>query len=116
MHFVIENVRLRELVAVVGENQSFFEDFVGFLKGRGFTSLQDFINSDDDAKALGTISTYLSVESEARLFDGLGKPYTNSKLGGSFSLGCFVTLRLNDWDHWFNTFRERLHCSGRPIY
>lgn len=79
MHFVIENVRLRELVAVVGENQSFFEDFVGFLKSRGFPSLQDFINSDDDAKAIGTISTYLSVESEARLFDGLGKPYTNSK-------------------------------------
>ena len=79
MDFVIENIRLRELVAVVGENRIFFEDFVGFLEGEGFPSLQDFVNSDDDEKALSTISRYLSRRSDARLFDGLGKPYHNSK-------------------------------------
>ena len=79
MDFVIENIRLRELVAVVGENRIFFEDFVDFLEGEGFPSLQDFVNSDDNEKALLTISRYLSRRSDARLFDGLGKPYHNSK-------------------------------------
>jgi hypothetical protein len=79
MDFVIENIRLRELVAVVGENRAYFDDFLLCLKEHGFADLPSFVNTTDDRQALETISAYLARKSEAQLLDGVGKPYANSK-------------------------------------
>lgn len=79
MDFVIENIRLRELVAVVSENHAYFEDCLACLNEHGFADLPSFINTNDDSKALTAILAYLVRESEAQLFDGIGKPYANPK-------------------------------------
>jgi hypothetical protein len=79
LDFVIENIRLRELVAVVNENKAFFEDFINFLNDHGFNSVPEFINTEDDSKAQSTILAYLIHKSDAKLYDGLGNPYANGK-------------------------------------
>jgi len=79
MGFLIENIRLKELVAVVNENHAFFDDLLVFLGDKGFRDLQSFIMSSNSGRALGVISDYLELDSGAQLFDGLGRPYANSK-------------------------------------
>jgi len=61
MDFVIRNLRLKELVAVVRENKRFYEDFVAFLKGEGYTSVLDFIQEQSDERAAETITKYGST-------------------------------------------------------
>ena len=79
MNFVIENIRLRELVAVVNENRAFFNDFVTFLNEHGFSSVHSFSNASNDGKARAVIIAYLKHNSDTKLYDGLGKPYGNAK-------------------------------------
>lgn len=79
MDFVIENIRLRELVAVVNENKAFFDDFLTYLRAQGFDNIPDFINTTDDMKAFEAISAYLVYKSDAKLYDGLGNAYANGK-------------------------------------
>lgn len=79
MDYVLYNLRLKELVAIVRENESFYRDFVVFLKEQGYDSVLDFIQEPSDEKAAGTISRYLSRPIDVNLYDGLLRPYTNSK-------------------------------------
>jgi hypothetical protein len=79
MDFVLYNLRLKELVAIVQENKCFYEDFVIFLKKAGYDSVLDFIQESSDERAAETIATYLARSSEVRLYDGLLRPYSNSK-------------------------------------
>jgi hypothetical protein len=79
MDFVIRNLRLKELVAIVRENKRFYEDFVVFLKGEGYTSVLDFIQEKSDERAAETITRYLARTSTAKLYDGLLRPYSNAK-------------------------------------
>ena len=79
MDFVLHNLRLRELVAIVQENRRFYQDFVGFLEGEGYASVLDFVQEQSDEKATQAINRYLNRVSEARLYDGLLRPYSNSR-------------------------------------
>jgi len=79
MDFVIRNLRLKELVAIVRENKRFYEDFVVFLRGEGYTSVLDFIQEQSDERAAETITKYLARTSKAKLHDGLLRPYSNAK-------------------------------------
>lgn len=79
MDFVLHNLRLRELMAIVQENRRFYEDFVDFLAEEGYESILAFIQEGSDEKAAQTISKYLSRSSEVCLYDGLLRPYSNSK-------------------------------------
>jgi hypothetical protein len=79
MDYVLHNLRLKELVAIVQENKRFYEDFVEFLQAEGFDSVLDFIQEPSDEKAAKTISKYLERPSEVYLYDGLLRPYSNSK-------------------------------------
>ena len=78
MPFVIENLRLGELVAIVRQNQKFYDDFCVYLKERGYREVRDFINEPSDAKAISVIKDYLARKSEAQLLDGLARPYKDS--------------------------------------
>jgi len=77
--FVIENLRLRELVAIVAANRAFFEDFETFLRDQGYRHVFDFVVDPDDARALQLIQDYLERSSTATLYDGLARPYSNRK-------------------------------------
>jgi hypothetical protein len=79
MDYVLHNLRLIELVTIVQENKRFYEDFVEFLQAEGFDSVLDFIQEPSDEKAAKTISKYLERPSEVYLYDGLLRPYSNSK-------------------------------------
>ena len=79
MDFVLYNLRLKELVAIVNENRMFFDEFVEFLKSQGYHSILDFIQEESDEKAISIISMYLEHPSQANLYDGLLRPYTNAK-------------------------------------
>jgi hypothetical protein len=79
MDYVIHNLRLKELVAIVQENKRFYEEFVGFLQDAGYDSVLAFIQEPSNEKAAATITRYLQRPSEASLYDGLLRPYTNTK-------------------------------------
>jgi hypothetical protein len=77
--FLIENIRLRELVAIVNANRAFYDDFVAFLIEEGFGSVHEFINEPSDEKALETLIHYLGRRSDVTLYDGLLRPYSNQQ-------------------------------------
>ena len=79
MDFVLYNLRLKELVAIVRENKRFYEDFVAFLKEEGYDSVLNFIQEPSDERAAETIAKYLARPGEVKLYDGLLRPYSNSK-------------------------------------
>lgn len=79
MDYVLYNLRLKELVAIVRENENFYRDFVAFLQEQGYASVLDFIQEPSDEKAAEIISKYLSRSTDVNLYDGLLRPYTNSK-------------------------------------
>jgi len=76
--YVVENLRLRELVAIVKQNQKFYEDFCLFLEERGYSNLHAFINERSDEKAAKVLGDYLARQSSVQLLDGLGRPYKDS--------------------------------------
>jgi hypothetical protein len=79
MDFVLHNLRLQELVAIVQENRGFYEDFVAFLKQEGYSSVHNFVEEQSDKKATDTIGKYLNRHSQVKLYDGLLRPYPESK-------------------------------------
>lgn len=78
MTFVLENLRLRDLVAIVRQNQAFHEEFVRFLGTQGYPDVHTFVREKNDAKAVRVLETYLTSQSTAKLFDGLGRPYSDT--------------------------------------
>lgn len=79
MDFVLHNLRLRELVAIVQENRSFYQDFVDFLTEDGYGSVLDFVQEASDDRAINTINRYFERPGDVRLYDGLLRPYSNSR-------------------------------------
>ena len=79
MDFVLHNLRLRELIAIVRENQRFYQDFVSFLEQEGYGSILDFVQEQSDERAASTIDRYLNRQSDVKLYDGLLRPYSNSR-------------------------------------
>lgn len=77
MEFIIENIRLRELVAIVNENRNFYYDFVEFLLENDYENVHSFINELDDKKAIEVIGAYLDRKSEVTLYNGMGAAYGN---------------------------------------
>jgi hypothetical protein len=73
------NLRLKELVAIVKENKLFYDEFVEFLHYHGYGSILAFIQEQSDEKAKATIIGYLAHPNKTKLYDGLLRPYTNSK-------------------------------------
>ncbi|MFH0939428.1 MAG: hypothetical protein V1899_09135, partial [Planctomycetota bacterium] len=78
MTFVLENLRLRDLVAIVRQNQEFYTEFVAFLKLAGYSDIHDFINEKKDKKAITLLDKYLASTSKAKLYDGLARPYKDA--------------------------------------
>jgi len=79
MDIVLHNLRLQELVVIVQENKEFYEDFVNFLQEEDYPSVLDFMQESSDQRAAEAIGRYLNRHSEVKLYDGLLRPYSNSK-------------------------------------
>lgn len=78
MKFIVENLRLGELVGIVRQNQKFYEDFCAFLRDRGYSNLHSFIQEPADDKAAKVLSDYLARQSGVPLLDGIGRPYKDA--------------------------------------
>src|SRR5688572_20272806 len=76
---LIENVRLKELVLVANRNREFFEEFERFLQEQGFASIHAFVNEPVEEKAIATLQAFFRRRFEARIVDGLGRPYSRGK-------------------------------------
>jgi len=77
MDLVIDNLRLAELVAIVRQNELFFDAFVHFLANQGYPDVYAFVKEPDDRKALVVIENYLKHAEKAQLYDGIGRPYAS---------------------------------------
>jgi hypothetical protein len=77
--FVVDNLRLQELAAIVEKNKPFYDAFLSFLQHHGYADIAAFIHEDDSDKARLAIELYLSNPAGATLHDGLGRLYTNGK-------------------------------------
>jgi len=77
MELVIDNLRLAELIAIVRQNELFFDAFVQFLVHHGYTDVHALINDPDEKKAVAVIEAYLQHAEEANLYDGIGRPYAS---------------------------------------
>lgn len=77
--FVVDNLRLKELAAIVEMNKPFYDAFLGFLKGIGYADVAAFIHDENPESARSAIESYLAKPAGATLYDGLGRPYTNGK-------------------------------------
>jgi hypothetical protein len=75
MPLVTDNLRLAELVAIVRQNQAFFDSFTNFLGEHGYPTIKDFIEEHDDNRAIATIESYLLTAHDEVLYDGIGRPY-----------------------------------------
>lgn len=78
MTFVLENLRLRDLVAIVRQNQAFYEEFVRFLSTLGYADVHAFVRERKDSEAVRVLEAYLTLQSTAKLYDGLGRPYSDT--------------------------------------
>lgn len=76
---MLENLRLRELIAIVKTNKAFYDEFVKHLTEKGYSSVAEFITELDDKKATSVITSYLQRPTAATLYDGIGRPYVTSK-------------------------------------
>jgi hypothetical protein len=79
MAFVIENIRLKELKAVVDGNHDFFVEFVEFVQAQGYCTIREFVEEEDDSKALTVIRTFLDGTGGAPLYDGIFRPFAEQK-------------------------------------
>ncbi|HRD48000.1 MAG TPA: hypothetical protein PLD30_16350 [Candidatus Competibacteraceae bacterium] len=77
---ILDNLRLRDLAAIVKQNQLFYEDFCRFLISKGYDSIYAFVSECSDEKAILTLESYLAISiSDVKLYDGIGRPYEDNK-------------------------------------
>lgn len=88
---VIENLRLKELILVVNKNRPFFDEFLDFVKGHGYENVLAFVSESKEAKMDIVLTDYFSKEFKNCLYDGIARPYDQSK-----SKWFFITWLLRD--------------------
>jgi len=76
---VLDNLRLRELIEIVKTNRAFYDEFAQYLTIHGYPSIAAFIAEKDNKHASDVILSYLQQPEKAVLYDGIGRPYANSK-------------------------------------
>jgi hypothetical protein len=79
MAFLVENIRLKELMAIVEANRPFFHALTKFLSANGYTHLQKFVAETNSKKAAAVILSFLKSPLNTVLYDGVCKPYGEAK-------------------------------------
>ncbi len=78
MTFILENLRLRDLVAIVRQNQAFHDEFVQFIATHGYKDVHAFVHEKKDSEAVRVLEAYLASHTKSKLYDGLGRPYADT--------------------------------------
>jgi hypothetical protein len=88
---VVENLRLKELILVVNKNKPFYDEFLIFIAKHGYSDIHDFVSETDENKVEKVVTEYFNKDFENCLFDGIARPYNQSK-----SKWFFMTWILRD--------------------
>ncbi|QQZ28354.1 hypothetical protein HMY34_06070 [Thiothrix subterranea] len=88
---VVENLRLKELILVVNKNKPFFDEFVAFVKRHKYENVLAFVSESNEIKMNEVLNDYFSNEFKNCLYDGIARPYDQSK-----SKWFFITWLLRD--------------------
>ena len=88
---VVENLRLKELLIVVELNKPFYEEFLTFIKLNGYENIRSLIEETDVLQLEKVLNSYFSSDFKNTLFDGIGRPYPDTK-----SKWFFITWILRD--------------------
>lgn len=88
---VVENLRLKELILVVNKNKAFYDEFLTFINGYGYADICGFVSESNEAKIEKIVNDYFDRAFECNLFDGIARPYNQSK-----SKWFFITWVLRD--------------------
>lgn len=81
MAYIVQNIRLKELVAIAHANKPFYDFFRQEIAKVGYPTLHSFVSEVDDAKATAAILAFLRapVPTGTALLDGVGAPYGADK-------------------------------------
>ncbi|MCS4182169.1 hypothetical protein [Salinibacter ruber] len=79
MDIVLENERLRDLVAVARENKDFYDDFLNYVINKGYNNVHSFVMEDDKDRGYKVILDYLNRDNGMNLYNGVLDPYNPSK-------------------------------------
>ena len=88
---VVENLRLKELILVVSKNRAFYNEFLTFISRYGYADICSFVSEADEEKFERIVAYYFDTDFENNLFDGIARPYNQSK-----SKWFFITWVLRD--------------------
>lgn len=88
---VVENLRLKDLILVVNKNKPFYDEFLGFLKGKGYEDIHAFVSETSEKNINDVVNSYFDTPFSNTLFDGIARPYNESK-----SKWFFITWVLRD--------------------
>lgn len=88
---VVENLRLKELILVVNKNKPFYDEFLTFIDGFGYSDIYSFVSEIDETKIERVVNDYFDIDFTSNLFDGIARPYNQSK-----SKWFFITWVLRD--------------------
>lgn len=77
--FVLENLRLKELVIVNNKNKPLFDEFLLFLNKHGYTGIYELVNEVDELQTEKVIRSYFSCQFSNSLYDGIARPYDANK-------------------------------------
>jgi len=88
---VVENLRLKELILVVNKNKAFYDEFLTFISRYGYSDIRSFVSEEDEEKVSKIVTDYFVEDFENNLFDGIARPYNQSK-----SKWFFITWVLRD--------------------
>jgi hypothetical protein len=89
--FIIENIRLKELILVVNMNRPFFDEFIRFIREYGYSEVHEFIAEKNDEKVGNILKDYFNIKFTSNLYDGIARPYDADK-----SKWFFITWLLRD--------------------
>jgi len=75
--FVIENLRLKELLLVVEKNKPFYLEFQNFSKAEGYPDIISFVSETDEKKFLRITTKYFATPFDNPIYDGIeGSPFS----------------------------------------
>ncbi|MFO5441111.1 MAG: hypothetical protein ACLBM4_21225, partial [Dolichospermum sp.] len=78
---IADNIRLKELAIIANSNKLFFDDFINFIESENYSNLHEFVIEKNSYKAQQVLLKYLKrkVPKDLNLYDGIARPYPQSK-------------------------------------
>lgn len=78
-NYIIDNIRLSELMIITQQNRAYFDEFEKFLSIQGYSSIYHFIQEQSEPAIRKVLIAYFSHSFTSFLYDGVGNAYKADK-------------------------------------